>query len=577
MKKYLPFILLGAGLLMSFNSSITGLVSPASLDIKISKPPVVMPALYKVYANEDALEGKYSLFKMVITNNSSVPAKNVEVTYKMSGFLDWTTAKKIPLIQPGQTVVVNAYPKFEDKIVEKTTTSKETVNTVVKGSNVSAIENDFSIPVKGRNEFMYTFLPSDEIRTPDEYFDNMQTVACYVTPEDPIIKYFTQQIQEKVLKGETASVTNSEKESVRFLQGIYYATLVSHMVYSGTTGVPVSLSDVNSIVQSIRLPREVISGKTGLCIELSILYASIMMSAGMDPIIYMIPGHAYPGFKVNGSYYAIEATAIGGEGRGNSGTPDAALQQGMKQLAEFFQKANAGDPRYFVVDVRNAIKNGALAIELKDDQFLRQKVDEIAKSFTSGAISQTPQVNNANAGGGNQGGGGGNDGGGNGGGGNDGGGNGGGGGGNGGGSTVPSGYKAYNGVLKFAYPSSWSVKAKSAQIPELKTVIYSRDGMANAEVYSFSGTNSPEAALNYLNQYVSSAYGGGLQYQKSGSAGGYQVYNGNTSIPNVISINWVAAFKPQGNNKLAGLILGTNAQSGNKYQSTISNILNTLQ
>jgi len=86
--------------------------------------------------------------------------------------------------------------------------------------------------------------------------------------------------------------------------------------------------------------------------------------------------------------------------------------------------------------------------------------------------------------------------------------------------------------------------------------------MANAEVYSFSGTNSPEAALNYLNQYVSSAYGGGLQYQKSGSAGGYQVYNGNTSIPNVISINWVAAFKPQGNNKLAGLILGTNAQSG---------------
>lgn len=93
MKKYLPFILLGAGLLMSFNSSITGLVSPASLDIKISKPPVVMPALYKVYANEDALEGKYSLFKMVITNNSSVPAKNVEVTYKMSGFLDWTTAK----------------------------------------------------------------------------------------------------------------------------------------------------------------------------------------------------------------------------------------------------------------------------------------------------------------------------------------------------------------------------------------------------------------------------------------------------------------------------------------------------
>ena len=77
MKKYLPFILLGAGLLMSFNSSVSSLISHATLDIKITKPPVVMPALYKVYANEDALEGKYSLFKMVITNTSSVPAKNV--------------------------------------------------------------------------------------------------------------------------------------------------------------------------------------------------------------------------------------------------------------------------------------------------------------------------------------------------------------------------------------------------------------------------------------------------------------------------------------------------------------------
>lgn len=566
MKKYLPFILLGAGLLMSFNSSVSSLVSKATLDIKITKPPVVMPALYKVYANEDALEGKYSLFKMVITNTSSVPAKNVEVTYKMSGYLDWTTAKKIPLIQPGQTVVVNAYPKFDDKIVEKTTSSKETVNTVVKGSNVSTIENDFGIPVKGRNEFMYTFIPSDEIRTPDEYYDNMQTVACYVTPEDPIIKYFTQQIQEKVLKGEDAAVGGSEQESVRFLQGIYYATMVSHMVYSGTSGVPTSISDVNSIVQSIRLPREVISGKTGLCIELSILYASILMNAGLDPIIFMIPGHAYPGIRVNGNLYAIEATSIGGENlKGGISSPDAAMQLGMKELNEFIQKQNAGDPRYFAVEVRKAIKNGALAIELKDDQFLRQKVDEIAKSFTAGAIAQNPQVQqapNMNPGGGNDGGGGG--------GGNDGGGGGGGGGGN-----VPSGYKAYNGVVKFAYPSSWSVRPKSAQIPELKTVIYSRDGMANAEIYSFSGTNSPEAALNYLNQYVSN-YGGGMQFQKSGASGGYEVYNGVTTVPNVVAINWVAAFKPQGNG-LVGLLLGANSQSGTKYQSTIMNILNTLQ
>ncbi len=94
MKKILPIILIAGGLLMAFNKPIIELISPATLDIKITTPPVVMPSIYKVYANEEALEGKYSLFKMVITNTSNVPAKNVEVSYNVSNYLDWTVAKK---------------------------------------------------------------------------------------------------------------------------------------------------------------------------------------------------------------------------------------------------------------------------------------------------------------------------------------------------------------------------------------------------------------------------------------------------------------------------------------------------
>ena len=312
MKKFLPLGLLFAGLLMAFNKPIKGFIAPVNLKIEITRPPIIMPSIYKVYANGDALNGKYSLFKLVLTNTSSAPAKNVEVSYSVSNYIESTIAEKIALIQPGQTVVVNCYPSFPDKIVEKMTDSKETVKIFIKGNNIKNTEESFSIAVKGRNEFMYNFMPSDEIRTSAEYFDNMPLLSCLVTPNDPIIKYLTQQIQEKVLKGEAASVENKEQEGVRFLQGIYYATLASHMVYSGTSGVPAQVSDVSSIVQNIRLPREVMTGKTGLCIELSLLYASIMACAGMDPIVYLIPGHAYPGFKMNNHYYALESTAIGG-------------------------------------------------------------------------------------------------------------------------------------------------------------------------------------------------------------------------------------------------------------------------
>ena len=559
MKKILPIILVVAGLLMAFNKPIMGLIAPADLKIEISKPPIIMPSIYKVYANGDALNGKYSLFKLVITNTSSTAAKNVEVTYSVSNFIESAVAEKIPLIQPGQTVVVNCYPNFPEKIVEKMTDSKETVKIIVKGANTKTTEESFTIAVKGRNEFMYNFMPADEIRTSGEYFDNMPLLSCLVTPNDPIIKYLTQQIQEKVLKGEAASVENKEQEGVRVLQGIYYATLVSHMVYSGTSGVPEKISDVNSIVQNIRLPREVITGKTGLCIELSLLYASIMACAGMDPVVYLVPGHAYPGFKMNNHYYALESTAIGGEGLGGRSTPQQALEAGMKNLNTFFERAQAGDDRYTIVDIREAIKNGAVAMELKDDIFLRQKIDEIARSFD---VSNTQITPNVQAGGGgttnnNGGNGGGNDDGGN------------------SGTNVPNGYRLFQDVVTFAYPSSWHTVPRSQYtVPQGRHVFANKSNTADVEVYSFAGYTNPQQGLESIKQWVNK-FGYSLQYQQTGQANGYTLYRGQTTGSGG-GLNWVAAFKANSNG-VVGIATGANMNTGTTHEQTILKILNSLQ
>ena len=568
MKKFLPLILVVGGLLMAFNKPILGLVAPASLDIQISKPPVIMPAIYKVYANSDALEGKYSLFKMVVKNTSNVDAKNVEVLYSVSNYIEQTLAEKIPLIQPGQTVVVNCYPSFPEKIVEKMTESKETVKIVIKGGNIKTKEESFTIPVKSRNDFMYNFLPKDEIRTSLEYYDNMPLISCLVTPNDPIIKYLTQQIQEKVMKGE---VTNQkdEKECIRFLQGIYYATAKAHLVYSGTSGVPEQISDADAIVQSIRLPREVFTGKTGLCIELSIMYASIMQCAGMNPVIYLAPGHAYPGFILNGNYYAIESTAIGGESIGGVASPEKAYQMGQENLAKFRQGSAAGDDRYQVVYIQEAIKQGAIAIELKDNDYLRHRIDEIAKSFETNSIQQANDIP-TNTGGDVNGGGGGN-----GGGGNSGGGGNGGGGNSGGGGNVPSGYNLFQGVVTFSYPASWKMISRQGYMPQCKYVISNSARSANVQVYSFPGFNQPAQALDAINQSLAQ-YGYGLQYQASGQVNGYTIFNGQTGNSNGAMLNWVAAFKATGNG-VAGIAAGANANTGTTHQQTLLKILNTIQ
>ena len=542
LKHVLPLLLIVAGLLVSFRHPLTGMISPVQLDMKIDHQPAIMPALYKVYANENALNGKYSLFKMLVTNNSNNTARNVEVSYQIPNYIDWTSIVKIPSILPGQSVVVNCYPSFSDKIVEKTTSSKEKVNIKIKGSNISDIDQDFSIDIKGRNDFLYTCIPADEIQSSADIFDNANLLSCFITPEDPIIKYYTEKIQEKILKGETAAVENKEDEGVRFMAGIYSATLLSHMVYSGTSGVPEKFDDVTTMQQSIRLPREVVTGKTGLCIELSLLYASIMAEAGMDPVIYLIPGHAYPGFKMNGHYYAIESTGIGGEGIGGSMTTEQAYQEGMKNLQTFFQAASAGDDRYQLLDVRDAINKGAVPMELKDDPFLRQKIDDITQAFDYN-YQNSNQYNYGNT------------------------------------ADNSGGYTTYQDVVSFSYPNTWVPVAKSEEgLPQIKQMIADQSNMASVTVYQFDGYTNAEDAIDVIKQYVAK-YNGNLQYSNSGQTNnGFSLYNGQTtydSNPNS-NVNWIAAFKTTGNG-VVGIAVASYASVGTQYQSTFLNILNSLR
>ena len=152
----------------------------------------------------------------------------------------------------------------------------------------------------------------------------------------PVIKHYAQAVQQKILcgeagagVGESGQVTDKEiNEKVRVMEGVYNATLISHMVYSETQSGVTKFADNTSSTEHIRLPREVVSGNTGLCIELAILHASVYKAAGLDPVIFLIPGHAYPGIKVGNEYIPIESTGIGGVGLGSIMSAQAGFTKG---------------------------------------------------------------------------------------------------------------------------------------------------------------------------------------------------------------------------------------------------------
>ena len=399
-KNVLPVALLVVGTIFFASSFLLNSKAKGEIALDIEKTETIMPSAHNVYSNEEALDGKYYLFKAKITNETNKTLEDVTVRYRIPGYIDWTELSVIGEMFSGQTAAVRCYPKFKDEIANKMTESVEKAEIEISWDGAEdddIIDEEFSFRIADRNEYKFTNIPAAEILGWEDVYNNDALLACFVTPNDPIVKYYTQNIQEKMLKGESAGVTKDPKEAVRFLAGIYEATRQSHMVYSGTKMIPENLTDVSKFSQSNRLPREVITGNTGLCLELSTLYASVLSTAGLDPIIFLVPGHAYPGFKLNGQYFAIEATGIGGEGLGSIMSVDQAIEKGMKSLETFFKARQQGDSRYTMVDIHVANQEGATPMVLKDDTFLRNKVDEMVAAWSGGkevAKTKVVYVNN---------------------------------------------------------------------------------------------------------------------------------------------------------------------------------------
>ena len=64
--------------------------------------------------------------------------------------------------------------------------------------------------------------------------------------------------------------------------------------------------------QDIKYPRDVLRAKSGTCIDLAILYATLAESVGMHAYLMLVPGHCFSVVNVSGQMIAVENTGLGG-------------------------------------------------------------------------------------------------------------------------------------------------------------------------------------------------------------------------------------------------------------------------
>jgi hypothetical protein len=361
-----------------------------NLLVKVFHQRTLISGAYKAYGNPDAAGGKYWFGKVILENTGKGSVRDIKVSYQIPDFISWTTPDEAPELLPGQTAVFIYYPKFPAKVTGIRTRTPSTLETKIeyddgtgKHSRIEKREFEFF----GLTEFAYTSVPETEIATRADLSDNDELLAAYVHDEDPVVKTFYAKISEV-----SGGINTMQKRDslIQMARSTYNYLVATGMTYSGAKGVPDRTGEVSSTVQSIRVPRDVIYGNSGLCIELALMWCSIGQAAGAKSYLVLVPGHAFTILQSDdGFQLPIETTAIGGGAGGNLGRA-ATFEESVESAAKRF-KQYQNTPVLEVLDIRDLQARGIRPPELADVD--RAELTKLLDDRRAGRRTQVQVVN----------------------------------------------------------------------------------------------------------------------------------------------------------------------------------------
>lgn len=255
----------------------------------------LMTFAYKVYGNPKMENGRHFLSKITFTNAGQVPVTDFSISYKLQDYIPWTDPETMPEVPAGFSFAKLYYPRLPGEVAKLHTQTTCTLQIKAQWKeNGQAKQEVFKhdILLHPVNELTYSDLPASEVESWYDAFDTSDFAVSMVTPNDPVVGAYAAQIT-KLAGGTVAGVGGGGKEIYRLCQTAYDYMCRTGLRYTGDSGVPASFDDVKTLAQSVRLPRDVILNNNGLCIELAIMWASVLEHLGVDAALVMVPGHCY--------------------------------------------------------------------------------------------------------------------------------------------------------------------------------------------------------------------------------------------------------------------------------------------
>ncbi len=289
---------------------------------KIPAPEQKPRAMEPVYAVRAGLDGE--IFP-AIANYTSLQKpqdrKWVTVTVRVTNSSDSPLRQRVAVQVPGwsdqeiQTVELAAGQK-QDLRFAPTFLPRLYANREITAATVAVQVSDMA----GRAVFATT-IPVRLRAAEDMYwgseFRNAEFIAAWVAPHEAAVEEVLAVAKEfaplRRLPGYEESKPAAQQELSTYAQAkaIFRALQrqgLSYVKSSATFGRNEAVSE------RVRRPQEALRRRSANCIDGAVVYASLFENLGMDPVVLLVPGHAYAGVRLapgSDRYLYIETSLTG--------------------------------------------------------------------------------------------------------------------------------------------------------------------------------------------------------------------------------------------------------------------------
>jgi tetratricopeptide (TPR) repeat protein len=226
-----------------------------------------------------------------VENTEAFPIQDIEITFYQKGYMDSPTpCASIPVLKPGESCDVGIMASFNAEVFHN--------------EGITPLSGEIVMTYKGQGR-------SGEQRATISYdlqdksgivWDDDRKAAAFITPADGALRNYASYIRQ-INKDR---IQPGYSETVQFACQLFNALGEIGILYQADPLQPfASVKGARMTVDSVSLPRDTLTRGTGDCDDLSVLYASLLESAGVQTALITVPGHIYVAFgtKTAGKAY----------------------------------------------------------------------------------------------------------------------------------------------------------------------------------------------------------------------------------------------------------------------------------